>query len=373
MPITKTKVKKDGLQQYRVRVNYTDSNGKARQIERTAYGLAEAKQLETQLIQDVKINPTSSHMTVGELCDEYARYHINEVRLATHKEIMQRLNNYVLPYFTSTKLDKLTQPLLADWKNKVNEKNLSLNTKKSAYGAFSGVLNYAVKLDYISKNPLRILGNFKDSDDFSEPKDKLQYYTVDEYLKYIAVARTEARTMLEWGSYVFFSIAFYTGARKGEINALKWSDINGDILQIRRSISQKVKGYIETPPKNKPSIRDIQIPKPLMKILAEHKERQRQASRCFTDDYRICGGIKPLSNTFIRKHNAHYAEVAGVPKIRIHDFRHTHASLLANKGINIQEISRRLGHADVKMTWNTYSHLYPKEEERCLQILNEIE
>jgi integrase len=58
--------------------------------------------------------------------------------------------------------------------------------------------------------------------------------------------------------------------------------------------------------------------------------------------------------------------------IRIHDYRHSHVSVLANNGINIQEIARRLGHSKVDMTWNTYSHLYPREEERAVDVLNNI-
>ena len=67
-----------------------------------------------------------------------------------------------------------------------------------------------------------------------------------------------------------------------------------------------------------------------------------------------------------------YSSLAGVKTIRIHDFRHSHASLLANMGINIQEVARRLGHSNVEMTWNTYSHLYPKEEEKAIAILNAV-
>lgn len=373
MPITKTKVKKDGLQQYRVRVNFTDNKGIARQVERKVYGLAEAKQMEIQLIQEYKEKTASARMTVGELYTEYERYHANEVRKTSHDTTVRQLTRYVLPDFADVRLDKLNQPALAEWKNKLNDSELSFSTKKGAYAAFRGMLNYAVKMDYISKNPLSILGNFKNSDDFEKPEEILHYYTADEFLKYIAVSRTEARSVTDWGYYVFFSIAFYIGARKGEINALKWSDIEGNIMHIRRSISQKLKGDdIETPPKNKSSYRDIQIPKPLMEIFAEHKERQKQASKKFTENYRICGGIEPLRDTSIEKKNTHYAEKAGLPHIRIHDFRHTHASLLANQGINIQEIARRLGHSDVKTTWSTYAHLYPKEEERCLQILNKI-
>ncbi len=79
-----------------------------------------------------------------------------------------------------------------------------------------------------------------------------------------------------------------------------------------------------------------------------------------------------LRDTTIEQRNAKFASEAGLPHIRIHDFRHTHASLLANEGINIQEISRRLGHAKVEQTWNTYSHLYPREEERAVAILDLI-
>ena len=87
---------------------------------------------------------------------------------------------------------------------------------------------------------------------------------------------------------------------------------------------------------------------------------------------KICGGLHALRDTSIENKNRQYAEAAGLPKIRIHDFRHSHASLLANEGINIQEIARRLGHSKIEMTWNTYSHLYPREEERAVKLLNQI-
>ena len=143
-------------------------------------------------------------------------------------------------------------------------------------------------------------------------------------------------------------------------------------LPIRRSIAQKLKGGDrETPPKNKSSYRDLQMPKPLIRILAEHKARQQADSR-FTEDWRVCGGESCLRDTTIEKRNQAYAAAAGLPHIRIHDFRHTHATLLANEGINIQEIARRLGHSNVEQTWNTYSHLYPREEERAVAILDSL-
>lgn len=381
MPLIKVKkdgkiVKdKNGRQAYRVRVNFVDINGKKRQVERMAYGLAEATLLEQQLVTEYKEKKqvAVSRMTVQQLCDEYEKYHAMETRKSTHNSAMKTLSLRVLPILGSCQLSKLTQPVLTKWKLEVDKQDISLGTKQNAYKALSALLNFAVKMEFLPKNPLTSIGNFRDANTIDKLADTLHYYTPDEFLKYIAVAEETAKTVVDWGYYVFFNIAFYLGARKGEINALKWSDIDGNVMHIRRSIAQKLKGEdIETPPKNKSSYRDIQIPAPLMRILAEHKERQRAATHLFSEDFRICGGERPLRDTSIENHNKKFATMAGLPHIRIHDFRHSHASVLVNNGINIQEIARRLGHSDIEMTWNTYAHLYPREEERAVEVLNQI-
>ena len=160
--------------------------------------------------------------------------------------------------------------------------------------------------------------------------------------------------------------------RKGEINALRWTDIDGNILHVRRSVTQKLHGGdVETPPKNKSSYRDLQIPHSLLSALLDQQHRQ-QSDPGYTDDYRVTGGNSVLRDSSIDNKNKAYAAAANLPHIRIHDFRHSHASLLANEGINIQEIARRLGHSNVEITWNTYAHLYPREEERAVSVLDRI-
>lgn len=208
----------------------------------------------------------------------------------------------------------------------------------------------------------------------------MSFYTPEEFKKYIEIARKQAlekqkkeKNLYEWNFYVFFNIAYYTGLRKGEIHALCWNDINGNYLSVKHSITQKLKNRtdVETPPKNKSSIRTLQIPLPLVKILKEHKKRQMQLPN-FSEDNRVLGDGKCLRDTTIQKRNMLYSSLVKVKTIRIHDFRHSHASLLANMGINIQEVARRLGHSNVEMTWNTYSHLYPKEAEKAIAILNAV-
>lgn len=380
MPIYKMDGKKDGLQKYRVRINYTDQQGKSRQLGRVAYGSQAAKDLERQLMRDLSSIP-SAKKTVQSLADEFEKAKKYEVRGSTLDENLKRIKTYIIPYLGSTQLSRLNAPVLQDWKNKIEEyrhkgEPLALSTKQSIYSTFRAMLNYAVKMDYLPKNPLTAVGNFKDA---YEEKKEMDFYTPEEFLKFITAAENTAVTaelngsFAEWSYYVFFNIAFFTGARKGEIYALKWSDIDAfKIMHIRRSISQKrTGGDTETPPKNRSSVRDIQLPEPLIKVLKDHYARCERIDG-FTPDWRICGGPRCIRDSTLNKRNAAYSNAAGIKTIRIHDFRHAHASVLANEGINIQEIARRLGHSDIKMTWNTYSHLYPREEERAVSVLNNI-
>lgn len=373
MPIYKMEGKKDGQQKYRVRINYKDALGNNKQIDRVVYGSENAKTLERSLIQQVREEAPAARLTVGQLYDEYVKTKQYEVRESSLYKSMQILSNHVIPYFKDDKLNHINLQTLQKWKRYIEEKGLSITMKQNIFGEFRAMLNYAVKFGYMSSNPLTKIGNFKDA---YELKKHMDYYTAEEFLKYIEAAKSEAQkqpnNLYEWNFYVFFNIAFYTGMRKGEIHALKWTDIDDDIIHITRSIAQKLKGGDrETPPKNKSSVRDLQMPEPLKNILAEHYKRYSVLDN-FSDEWRICGGISPLRDGSVDNHNRKFAQLAGLKHIRIHDFRHSHASLLANEGINIQEIARRLGHAKIEMTWNTYSHLYPREEERAVKILDKI-
>ncbi|MBQ4153905.1 MAG: site-specific integrase [Clostridia bacterium] len=373
MPIYKTdKKNKEGKQQYRVCVNYTDTHGKYRQKTKLVYGSAEAKLVEMELAKSVEQKEVTSNITVEQLYSKYIDTHKHEVREATIQKIEDIMQRFVIPSLGKYSLTKLTVPVLSDWKNEIAAGDYKARYKQNIYSTFRAVLNFGVKMELIPKNPLTIVGNFKDNS-FEKPQDKLHYYTVEQFKSFIAEAKKDCRCLNDWGYYVFFNIAFYTGMRKGEINALKWSDIEGNIIHIRRSVAQKVKNkpIVETLPKNKSSYRDVQIPSVLRLILDEHYARHK-AQRGFTEDYRVCGGIACLGDTSISNKNIKFATAAGLEPIRIHDFRHSHASVLVNNGINIQEVARRLGHSKVEMTWNTYSHLYPKEEERAVEILENL-
>lgn len=375
MPIYKMNGKKDGKQQYRVRINYVDQSGKPRQLTRIAYGATEAKDLERQLSEEIKKTSPAARKTMKDLYDEYIEACKPELRETTWDKKRRTFEHTILPLVGDLKLDKFNVAAAQKYKSDIAALGLSPVTSSTYLKLLSTMINYAVRMEYIPKNPIRQIGGFK-TPEFDTPEKKVRYYTADEFLRYIAVARERAEDsgeLTEWGYYIFFMIAFYTGMRKGEIHALQWSDIEGNVIKVRRSISQKIKGKKETEllVKTLSSVRDVQMPKPLAAALAEHKERQKTMPE-FSESWFVCRGVGCLRDTTIEKRNSSYAKAAGLPHRTIHEFRHSHASLLANNGINIQEIARRLGHKNVMITWNTYSHLYPREEERALEILDKI-
>lgn len=360
-------IKKDGKQKYRIIVSYTDSYGKHRQMERKAFGNDEAKQVERELalkLQQKSIATTK--FTLKELYNDYINSKKNEVRETTLDKSKRMLKRYVITEdFCKTKIENINIQWLQKWKQFIEDKSLSIRTRKNIYSEFRTMLNYAVKMEYLPTNPILKIGNFKAP---LELQEEMQYYTPEEFIKYISAARKSE----QWNYYVFFNIAFYMGMRKGEINALQWTDIKGNYISITKSIAQKLKGEDRiTPPKNRSSVREIEIPKPLIDVLDEHYKRC-QSIEGFNDSFLICGGLKALRDSTLQNMNKHFAKEAGVKYIRIHDFRHSHASLLANEGINIQEIARRLGHSNANITLKTYSHLYPRENERAITILNKI-
>lgn len=281
---------------------------------RTAVGAEAAKLLESQLTAEYKtgqITP-AERMTAGELVKRYLAAKETEVRRASVEKTQRIMNRYVLPTLEKERLDRLNRQKMQDWKLAVSALGLSLRTNKNIYSEFRAMLNYAVKMEYIAQNPLTAVGNFKDTD-FTPPQEKLHYYTADEFLRYKAAALADAEakgTLSEYAYYVFFCITYYMEMRKGEINALRWSDINGGLLTVRRSVTQKVKGEsaVETLPKNKTSYRTIEIPAPLMEILAEYKKRL-ESRDAYRDNYRVCGGGEEgvLPDTSLSNHNVMYA------------------------------------------------------------------
>lgn len=163
MPIYKVgNTKKESLQKYHMRINYMTDNGEKKQITRSVYGIDVAKDLERRLENEIKIQreiPTKK-MTVKQLYDDYIAVKKYEVREATLYRSNNILKYYILPILENVPIDKLSIQVLQDWKLSMEERNISLQTKKNVYGELRTMLNYAVKMEYIPRHQLAKVRKF---------------------------------------------------------------------------------------------------------------------------------------------------------------------------------------------------------------------
>ena len=125
------------------------------------------------------------------------------------------------------------------------------------------------------------------------------------------------------------------------------------------------------PPKTKKTNRTLKIPDVVINCL---KELNNQYSKIdgYTKDTFVFGMVKPLPDTTIKKHQKRAIKTAGLHEIRIHDFRHSFASLMINSGANITVVSKYLGHSNITMTLNVYSHMFEQKQDEIIEIIDNL-
>lgn len=189
----------------------------------------------------------------------------------------------------------------------------------------------------------------------------------DEFEKFISCVRKPMYKEL-------FVLLYMTGMRLGEALALSWKDFDSvnSLIHITKSLTRKTEhGLYEIgEPKNFSSIRDISLGINLTNYLLEYKKREQQTPG-FNDEWFIFGKNKPLPQTTIDRVKNRAINESGVPKIKIHDLRHSHASFLIGNGMNIVAVSKRLGHSDINMTLKVYTHLLKKNDKEIIDFLDD--
>lgn len=309
-------------------------------------------------------NDVSFNISFKELYLDYLEHQKNNVKTRTLLTFTNRFEKHVLPYFENKKIKDITLKNYQEWKKIINNKNYTNNYKKGIHTNIVSLFNYGIRFHNLKTNIPSIVGGFKDT----EIKKELLFWTYEEFKQFINVVDDNTY-------YCFFNSLYYTGMRLGETLALNWNDIDfekGEI-KINKSISRRVKGkdYTITSPKTKSSNRTVLMPKELLNIYNKYFQEQKQI-KGFELQWFVFGGFRPLPETSIARNKDKYCEISGVKKIRIHDFRHSHASLLINKGANVTIIAQRLGHSDIAMTLNTYSHMFPNSQKEIVHLIDNI-
>lgn len=368
MPIYKIKNgTKDGRNYY-FRALYTNIDGTRKQYKSKKFTTRqETQEAESNFIlkhDKYLTKNASSDMTFSELIELYFEYQTNKVKLTTFETYEDRKKYFEC--IGKVRVKDLDINHFEHWKKKMYKYDISNGYRNYIYKFFKAILNYGMTwhdLDF--SHMYRKLTNFTDP---NEIKKEMLFYTIDEFKQFISVVDNLSYTC-------FFKTLYYCGLRKGEAKALNWKDIdfNNMTISTNKTLSENVCGqkYVITSPKTKTSNRILPIPLDLQNSLKQLYEEQ-QIKDNFNENWFVFGNKEPLKNDTIRSRKNKYSKLAKVKQIRIHDFRHSTASLLINSGANITIVAKYLGHAKVEETLNTYSHLFKGKMDEILNIINQI-
>ena len=367
MAIYKAKDKtKDGKQWF-FRVSYIDLYGNRKLFKSKKFlNKKEAQDAEVKYLfnQSQRSNEVQSDITFEELISLFIDYKKDKVRITTMKGYLN--NNRYLESFYKVKLKDFTIQQFEAWKKDLNLKNMSTIYKNDIYKYLKQLLNYASKwYDFNFKNIYEKMTNFTNP---NERKKEMLFFTYEEFQRFIAVEDDIRFKCL-------FETLYYCGLRRGEARGLTWADIDFSkkTLSVNKQICSLYSGthFQFTDPKTKSSIRTIPLPKVLCDDLILLKEQAKKVYG-FTDKYFIFGDAFPVGNNTMMDHKNMNCLKAGLHQIRLHDFRHSCASLLINNGANITIVARYLGHTKIDETLNTYSHLFVNAMDDVINVIDNL-
>lgn len=327
--------------------NYTDWTGKRKQKLKRGFNLQrEAKEWERIFLEQFAKNPD---ITFESLYLKYKGYIEPRIKESTYHSKFLSLDKHVLPFFKDRIISDIGPADIAAWQNEMLGKGLSDTYLHNLNSALSSIFNYAVDYVGLPRNPCKkLIGSNKTR--------QIDFWTPDEYKRFSDACRDDIE------KFTIFETLYYTGMRKGELMALTLNDIDfkGNKITINKTYYQA--GDKTTTPKTHSSNRVIDIPEFLTEELREYVTHLYQPD--------------PESRLFIRGEKYlrlalnSTAEKAGIKRIRVHDIRHSHASLLIDMGANPVLIAARLGHESADITLKIYSHLFPTRQADIVQKIN---
>ncbi|MBC2575190.1 tyrosine-type recombinase/integrase [Peptostreptococcus canis] len=338
---------------WRVQIYYTDYKGESQRKQKKGFKTKkEAKQWESDFINslDVTTDIIFIHLVNNYMDDLSPRLKVST--MSTKKNIIDK---HILPFFKDIKVKDISPLLIRKWQNAILKEGYSNTFTKTINNQMSAILNYAVSFYGLQSNPVRKAGSIG-----KKKSDEMNFWTYDEYKIFISnITKPEDK--------IIFEILYYSGMRIGEMLALTPTDINFEeqTISINKSLSV-INGitYI-TEPKTEKGKRIIGLPESIMNQLSSYMK----TIYCLEKDNRIFTFARSYPAKLMNK----YIKDTELKRIRTHDFRHSHASLLINLDINIMTIADRLGHEKVDTTWNTYGHLYPNKRVEVVDKLKSLE
>ena len=341
---------------WRVVYRYTDWTGETHQSSKRGFSTKrEALMWERELLlkKEAKLD-----MTFESFYEIYVEDMQNRIRDNTWGTKTNIARTKILPYFGKRKIGEIEPRDIIAWQNELlairqpNGKPYSSSYLQKIHSQLSAIFNHAVNFYHLPSNPAQKAGNMG-----KEEHREMLFWTKEEYLKFADVMMDKPV------SYYAFEILYWCGLRMGELLALTPADFNFEThtLRINKSYQRLHREDVITPPKTLKSNRTIKMPQFLcdemqdyLKMLYEPKEDER---------------IFTISKSYLHHEMDRGAKASGVKRIRVHDLRHSHVSLLINMGFTVLAIADRMGHESIDITYR-YAHLFPSEQTQMAEQLD---
>lgn len=335
---------------------------------------------------------------VDKWSEQWADSHLTK---RTKTDYIKLIETYFLPSIGQMKLTAVNKLLIAEIVHGMTKDGKSAGTVHKAVSAMSCVFSYAMKLELLERNPCSCLELPK-----IEKDNKLHYFTPEQTERFLKAIQepytdnykrngktwTQERTM-PLQLQAFFHLALLGGFRLGEQLALTWNDILFDEkkIVINKAVSRLATGemVIKTP-KTKSGIRTVKVTSSCMRLLSEWKAEQMKLAliqgrnwkgirKDFDNNHVFIqndGSLMSLYTPgqaferFLNRYNSQCENDADkLPKIRLHDLRHSNVTYLLSEGTDIETVSKRIGHSKPSITSDVYGHVLPeKEDEAALKL-----
>ena len=289
---------------------------------------------------------TDERIRVGDFLDHYmedvAKHSLRPRSYERHNSLVI---NHIKPELGNIRLNSLRPDQVQSFYTKKLNEGLSKRTVQYIHAVLHKALDQALKWGFVARNVTDLV---------EKPRPKRKEFTTwsaDEVNRFL-----EAVTDHRW--YPIYTLAVYTGMRQGEILGLYREDINLDrgVINVRHQVSAiPGQGLVISEPKSEKARRPITLPPSALDILETYLELVGVESGLVF----MTSTGRPISPRNILRHFKSVVKKTGLPEIRFHDLRHTHATLLLAAGVHPKVVQERLGHSQISLTLDTYSHVIP--------------
>lgn len=359
--------RKDGTWEARISLGH---DGEGRRKTRSVYGATKRevqdklRQLQDQAALGTLAEPTS--VTLGEFLQGWLEAGRPSLSPSTYQRYESLVRVHIRPHLGGVRLSQVTPMHVQNLSAAIGREDGSAWTQRMSGTLLHNAMRSAVRLRLIQSNPAAGVPRARPGE------REMRILTARQVRDLLGAARPERL-------FALFALALGTGMRMGELLGLSWDSVDLDAAQakVHRSLAQvSVKGepqrFVLKEPKSKRSKRTVRLPAFAVEALRAHRAAMLAEGHgspfCFVTGRGTHIGKSNLTRQSFRR----VLRLAGLPLVRFHDLRHSHASMLLTAGASIKAVSQRLGHGSVELTLRTYCHLLPDADETLAGLTDEL-